>query len=87
MEEKDKERFHLSYVFLDGCWIWIRGKVTGGYGGFQINGQNKHAHRASYELAYDVTLMPDQLLHHVCKNKGCVIPAHLEIVSQLTQIA
>ncbi len=84
MEEKDKERFHLSYVFIDDCWIWIRSKVTGGYGGFQVNGQNRRAHRVSYELAYGVTLTPDQFLHHICKNKDCVNPEHLEIVSQLT---
>ena len=84
MEEKDIERFHLGYVFIDGCWRWIRSKVTGGYGGFNVNGKNRRAHRVSYELAYGVTLTPDQFLHHVCKNKNCVNPEHLEIVSQLT---
>ncbi len=84
MEEKDLDRFLLSYVDIDGCWIWIRNMVTGGYGGFLLNGRNRRAHRVSYELAYGVTLTPDQFLHHVCKNKACVNSAHLEIVSQLT---
>ena len=84
MEEKDIERFHFSYVVVDDCWLWIRSKITGGYGGFSVNGRNRRAHRVSYELAYGVTLTPDQLLHHICKNKDGVNPKHLEIVSQLT---
>ena len=84
MEEKDRERFLFSYVEIDGCWIWIRSKVTGGYGGFAIKGRHYRAHRVSYELAYNVTLTPDQFLHHTCKNKDCVNPAHLEIVFQWT---
>ncbi len=84
MDDNDKERFWLSWVELDGCWIWIRNKVTGGYGGFVVGGRNRRAHRVSYELAYGVILTPDQFLHHTCKNKDCINPAHLEIVSQLT---
>jgi hypothetical protein len=84
MDDRDVERFSLSYVFIDECWIWIRSKVTGGYGSIVINGKTKRAHRVSYELAYGVKLTPDQFLHHVCRNKDCVNPEHLEIVSQLT---
>ncbi len=84
MDDREKERFSLSYVFIDDCWIWIRSKVTGGYGSMVINGKTKRAHRVSYELAYGVILTPDQFLHHVCRNKDCVNPEHLEIVSQLT---
>ncbi len=84
MEEKDKLRSSRSYVEANGCWIWVRGKVTGGYGGFLIDGKNRRAHRVSYELAHNITLTPDQFLHHTCRNKACVNPVHLEIVSQLT---
>ena len=84
MEEKDKKRFALSYVDINGCWIWTRSKVTGGYGGFSVDGKLKRAHRVCYEIVHDVTLTSDQLLHHLCRNKACVNPAHLEIVSQLT---
>lgn len=84
MDENDKERFWLSYVMLDGCWIWIRGTVTGGYEAFIVDGKHKRAHRVSYELAYSITLTPDQFLHHTCRNKACVNPEHLEIVSQWT---
>lgn len=84
MDEKDRERFLFSYTFIDDCWIWIRGTVTGGYGAIRIDGKTRRAHRVSYELAHGVMLTPDQFLHHICRNKACVNPAHLEIVSQLT---
>lgn len=84
MDKNDEERFSLSYVFVDDCWIWIRSKVTGGYGSFNVDGQNRRAHRVSYELAHNFKLTPDQFLHHTCRNKDCVNPAHLEIVSQWT---
>ena len=88
MDESDKERFLLSYVYIDDCWIWLRSKVAGGYGSIVINGKTKRAHRVSYELAYCVTLTPDQFLRHVCRNKDCVNPEHLEsYLNSLTQTA
>lgn len=39
--------------------------------------KSKSAHRFAYELAHDVTLLPQEPLHHMCQNKLCVNPAHL----------
>ncbi|MGI4791784.1 MAG: hypothetical protein ACRYFS_23425 [Janthinobacterium lividum] len=82
MDEIDRERFSLSYVFIDDCWIWFRSLVKDGYGSIRIAGRTRRAHRVSYELAYGVVLSPDQFLHHICKNKACVNPLHLEITTQ-----
>ena len=84
MDEKDKEKLYLSYVFIDDCWIWIRGTTRGGYGSVTIAGRTRRAHRVFYEIAFNVILTPDQLLHHTCKNKACVNPMHLEITTQTT---
>lgn len=86
MSGDDKERFYLSYVPRDGCWLWIRGRCTGGYGSFVLNGKTRRTHRVAYEMVYGVTLTSDQFLHHVCKNKSCVNPHHLEITSQADHV-
>jgi hypothetical protein len=59
------------------CWIWTGAKQSRGYGNFQ----SKLAHRVSYERY--VGKIPDGLtLDHLCRNRLCVNPAHLEPVSQ-----
>lgn len=65
-----------------GCWEWAAAKGPYGYGYFSIgNGRAIHAHRVSYELAYGP--IPAGLhIDHLCRNKGCVNPAHLEAVTQ-----
>ncbi len=86
MEEKDEERFSFGYVEIDSCWIWIRGMFRDGYGAFVLKGKTRRAHRVAYEMVHGVVLTPDQFLHHLCKNKACVNPAHLEITYQLTHV-
>lgn len=76
------ERF-LSFVTVqdDGCWLWTGSKNKDGYGGF-INeiGAWQSAHRWSYE--YFVGSIPQrQDLDHLCRNRACVHPEHLEPVS------
>jgi hypothetical protein len=62
------------------CWIWIGAKIWSGYGQFGLNGKLKLAHRVSYELFKED--IPEGLqLDHLCKNRSCVNPDHLEIVT------
>ena len=82
MDDEDKQRLLSGFVTEDGCWIWARGCAAGGYGSIVIEGKMWRAHRACYELIYDVTLTPNQFLHHLCKNKACINPFHLEITTQ-----
>lgn len=30
-----------------GCWIWLRGRMTTGYGSIRVGKKHKYAHRAS----------------------------------------
>ena len=63
-----------------GCWNWTRGTNGLGYGRLMADGRFIYAHRYSYENI--VGKIPDGLaLDHLCQNKLCVNPAHLEVVT------
>ena len=62
-----------------GCWTWLAGRTTGGYGEFHAFGRHVSAHRFAY--AELIGSVPDGLhLDHLCRNPLCVNPDHLEPV-------
>ena len=70
-----------------GCWIWQGAKGPAGYGvvftkiGGRSPEQQSAAHRIAYESA--VGSIPDGLhIDHLCRNRACCNPAHLEPVEQ-----
>lgn len=78
------ERF-LSYVEprADGCWQWT-GATVRGYGYFRA-GRMCRAHRVAYE--FFVGGIPDELeVDHLCGNRGCVNPDHLEPVTHVENV-
>ena len=63
-----------------GCWLWLGPKNTKGYGHFLLDGKMVMAHRYSYESL--VGVIPTGLqIDHLCFNKSCVNPKHLEPVT------
>lgn len=63
-----------------GCWTWTGRRSTGGYGRFWAHGREVQAHRVAYELL--VGPIPQGLcLDHLCRNRLCVNPEHLEPVT------
>lgn len=81
-----EDRFWVKVRIIPcgGCWEW-QGHLTGGgggggYGGF-TDGRNVYAHRWSYE--HFVGPIPDRhQIDHLCRNRACVNPLHLEPVTQ-----
>lgn len=63
-----------------GCWIWQGRCNPAGYGLVDRRGYSQLAHRAFYEMRRG-QLDPTDTLDHLCRNKGCVNPDHLEPVS------
>lgn len=76
----EEERFWDKVDRSGECWNWIAGKVPAGYGNFRSEGRLVRAHRWSYE--HTVGPIPEGLqLDHLCRNRACVNPAHLEPVT------
>lgn len=70
----------------NGCWDWLGGKTTDGYGVFCIaKGKNVLAHRFSY-IHHKGEILAELEIDHVCNNRCCVNPEHLEAVSHLENI-
>lgn len=80
---KDMKQFLLSSVTrIDGndCWFWNK-RISGGYGRHSILGKQYYAHRLSYEEF--VGQIPEGMfLDHLCRNRSCINPEHLEVVTQ-----
>ncbi len=70
---------------FDPCWIW-QGKISGnGYGHIWLAGKTVGAHRLSYKLL--VGAIPSRMtLDHLCRNRACVNPNHLEVVTNRTNL-
>lgn len=61
----------------DGCWEWVGTTSNRGYGNYFAHA----AHRVAYQ--WMVGPVPDGLdLDHLCRNKRCVNPHHLEPVTK-----
>lgn len=73
----------LDFVIVDddGCWVWTKSTKRNGYGCFSVNGKTVSTHRYMYEQF--VGHIPNGLvIDHLCGNKICCNPEHLEAVTQ-----
>lgn len=69
----------------EGCWLWTKKVGWQGYGVARVNGRTVSAHRGAYELF--VGPVPVGLvLDHLCRNRLCVRPDHLEPVTNAENI-
>lgn len=73
-------RFWVKVQKTDGCWLWTGRLDSHGYGLFRAPGIRIRAHRFAYQAL--VSFIPEGLhIDHLCRNRQCVNPAHLEPVT------
>jgi len=66
---------------LNECWPWLGGLRGGGYGQFYIGKRTSApAHRVAYQLVKG-EVPPDLVMDHLCRNRSCCNPDHLEPVT------
>jgi len=87
----DSEKTRLfSKIFIDpitNCWNWTFARDKFGYGFFRYKGNTYRVHRFMY--AYLIGKIPTAkygkgipVFDHLCKNRSCCNPKHLELVTQ-----
>ncbi|MDT0223491.1 HNH endonuclease signature motif containing protein [Gordonia sp. AC31] len=80
--ERSRAKFWSRVEKSDGCWLWRGSSTIWGYGQFNHShpGLTKRAHKLSWESSNGP--VPDGLvLDHLCRNRMCVRPDHLEPVT------
>lgn len=71
-----RKKVHYAVDELTGCWNWLLGRTGRGYGSLS----NKLAHVLYWEK-YKGKVPEGLQLDHLCRNKLCVNPEHLEPVT------
>lgn len=67
---------------MSGCWIWLGARQSKGYGIVHFKGENCLAHRTVYSILIGKIVRKFEL-DHLCRNRSCVNPQHLEQVTHL----
>jgi len=77
----EEERFWAKVDADAECWVWTGSLHPSGYGYFMAkDGKNWRSHRFAWTNL--VGEIPKHMtLDHVCRNKPCVNPDHMEIVT------
>lgn len=74
-------RFFKKLEKSEACWFWKNNLTENGYGRFYYKGKVLLAHRWAYEF-YKGPIPKELELDHLCRNRNCVNPDHLEPVSR-----
>lgn len=65
---------------VTGCIVWTGRLSNHGYAQIRVGSKRPVAHRVAWELA-NGPIPPGMQLDHLCRNRACVNPLHLEVVT------
>lgn len=81
MSDMEKFEHHGWSLGDNGCWEWQGCLNAGGYGVAPHNTfKTRSAHRLSYQLHFGA-IDGSTPIHHICANRQCVNPLHLQAVT------
>jgi hypothetical protein len=75
-----------SYLTDTGCWQWTGAVGGGGYGRIGWQWRNWITHRLAWTLLRG-PIPAGLTVDHVCRNKLCINPEHLELVTITENLA
>ncbi len=79
-----KRKYHARKL-ASPCWVWGLGLQNCGYGNFRINKKTLLVHRIVYEAFYG-KIKEGMDIDHLCRNRACANPLHLEEVTRRENI-
>lgn len=78
------ERFWDKVEQSGDCWEWTAAKYSNGYGCIGAEPSDSRKTRLAHTVSYEMMIgeIPEGLtLDHLCRNRACVNPYHLEPVT------
>ncbi len=81
-------RFFKKVKMTESCWLWTGPALSHGYGAFGLGPRNLGPVRP-YRWCYEFLVGPVPTgleLDHLCRNRLCVNPSHLEPVTHTENV-
>jgi hypothetical protein len=76
-----EDRFWSKVDKSGDCWEWRASRDSYGYGHAWVRGKLVQSHRFAY-IAMRGPIAAGLTIDHLCRNRGCANPAHMEVVSR-----
>lgn len=64
----------------NGCHLWTGSRTRAGYAQLRVNDRTQLAHRWIWKQTHG-PIPHDLTIDHLCRNRACVNPAHMELVT------